>query len=230
MLCIPLLHVFTNFSVFAYDHLVLALFAGATLRLWQRGPADRGFDALLFVAAFAKETAILLPLAALATESRLGRQAGVRFARRIAVVAVIQGVLIWSVADRPGEIVELHLRENWATATQLQSWLSTEGFDRTVAFPGGLPVHRPVGFHLGVWAPLFVLAFLGSRREPRLGRALLVMALPLAALQFSFGVFNEVRNFYEVLPALLWLAAAGGLRVLGSVRSDHVRVRPGEVP
>jgi hypothetical protein len=215
ILVLPLLHVFTNFSVFAYDHLVLALFAAATLRLWLRGPADRGFDGLVLVAAFAKETALLLPLAALATEPRLGREGLWRFARRTAVVTLVQGALLWSVAGRPGEVVELHLRENLAIATQLSSWFATEAFEKTVFLPRGLAWPRPVGFHLGVWGPIVALAVVGAGRERSLGRATLAMALPLAALQFSFGVFNEVRNFYEVFPSLVWLSAAGMCRLLG---------------
>jgi hypothetical protein len=219
-LAVPLLHVFTNFSVFAYDQLVLALFAAATLRLWRRGARDRGFDALVAVAALAKETAVLLPLAALAVDDApLSRRLG-RFAARAGVVAAIQAALAWSVADRPGELVEMHLADNLRVVSQLSSWLVFEPFEHTVAFPGGLPIARPVGLNLLVWLPLVALAVHGGRSEPRLARALLAMALPLVALQFSFGVFNEIRNFYELLPALLWLACAGALRRSAASRAS----------
>ncbi len=233
LLAVPILHVFTNFSVFVYDHFVLALFAATTLRLWRSGARDRAVDVWIAVTALAKETAILLPIAAFAVDDGPLRERAVRLARRGAIVVALQALLAWSVSDRPGALVEVHVRENLALAAHASSWFVFEPFDRTVLLPNGLPFGRPVGLNLLVWLPIAALGVVGARREPRLGRMLAVMAVPLVALQFAFGVFNEVRNFYELLPALLWLAAAGVLAIAardqapGTRRASH---RPSSIP
>jgi len=222
LLGVPLLHVFTNFQVFAYDHLVLALFAAASLCLWRRGAGNGILDVLIAVAAVAKETAVLLTIAALAVDDGPITQRLGRFVRRVAIVALIQTGLVLMVSDRPGFPVEEHIRENWVLVTQWRNWFAFQPFESTVLFPGGLPFGRPVGFNLFVWVPLFALAMRGARREWRLARALVVMAIPLVPLQLMFGMFNEVRDLYELLPALLWLAVAGAMPAEGR---EHARQR-----
>jgi hypothetical protein len=201
---------FGQYSVFIYDPLVMALWAGATLAVVRERP--RVVDALVLACALTKETAIALPLAAwfVAPPRRRGR----RFALRTAVVVLVQAALVFIFRHRAGDVVETHWSENLGLASRLELWFQFEPYETTVAFPRGLAIARPVGFNLLLWVPLVIVAAVGwrdAKRPVRWATATLVaLALPL---QVTICMLHEIRDLYEVFPWLLWLIALGLARI-----------------
>ncbi len=197
---------FAPYASYLYDPALLCLYTAALALL-----ARRQFGAYLAVLAVAcsnKETAVLLPLVFyLAYRGDPGLSTRRFFAllvAQVALVALIAGGLAWSYSDNPGGPLEVRGLRN---VYELPRWSLGTIAAAVIAF---------------------VLVARGWSAKPAFLRAALVPLVPLVTLAACFGYVDELRDYYEVYPVLLLLAAPTLLAAVGvelGLRHDARRSR-----
>ena len=173
---------FFRYYSYLYDfpHLVLFCYAMAmmSLRRW------KAYLPLFVLACLSKETTVLL-IAVFVIHYWKARKTMPFFALAAAQVVVFASVKFWLntlFADNPGASVEFHLGHNLML--------------------------NPYGFsQVGVLVGLGVLCAKDWRDQPAFLRSAVWMLLPLIGLTFLFGLLDEYRDYYEVYPVVLLLAA-----------------------
>jgi hypothetical protein len=189
---IPL--VFFRYSNLVHDPTTLFVF---TLCLYLIVKRSRVWYLVVFpFAVLNKETAILLPIIFLLRESRFSprRQLAGLMVVQLGVYGGVRLLLTHALKGQPGSLVEMHLRDN-------------------LALMRGLGVYAKT---LGAVGPLAVPVFYGWRRKPVfLRRGLIATAFPLASAAFFFGMFAELRGYYEAYPFVFLLAVPAVAEVFG---------------
>ncbi len=176
-----------------YDIFIIATFTGALLCLW-----DRRYLVFCLIAGIGTlnhENTLILAFVALAVCYR-------RETRR-KVAAVVGGTLMaWLIAKVGISIaVPMHASFHYRVITNL--WQ---------------PVHQPraILFSLVELSPMFLCTVLGWSEASRRLRCSAFMLVPLLAVTYVFGQFEESRQFYAFIP----IAIAFALSALPRVESE----------
>jgi hypothetical protein len=187
---------------YLYDFATLVLF---TLALDAIARKSLGrFYVIFALGVLNKETMILATLVfALVSWERLPRSTIVKHVTaQLALFGGIRLALERVFAGNPGGPAEWHLIKNWRLA---------------------LAPPDPWSLVLLAAGGILVFARLGQR--PRLLRQALVVLIPLLATYVLFGIYGEIRVFYEAYPLLFLLAFQNVCEALG--RPLRERVAPG---
>lgn len=195
----------------AYSSYLIDVFT-PTLVVWTLYLAIRrrwtAYHLLLLVAAFHKETMVLIPMALAYLYFR--QPPWPRFLGTVAIqVIVVLGIrvyLAWLFRENPGGAIEFHLLDH---NLSLNVWrMFAPRLILLVALLGGL-----------------VLKDLGQK--PRGIKALAIVALPLLALAVPFGYIDEIRQYAEAYPGLVCLAFP---TLIASILPGRVVRRAASVP
>jgi len=177
---------------YLYDFATLVLFTLA-LDAIARNRLGR-FYAVFAIGVLNKETMILATLVfALVASARLPRSTLVK---HVAAQLVLFGGMRWALdrafAGNPGGPAEWHLIKNWR-----------------------LVLAQPDPWSLVLLAAGGVLVFARLGQRPRFLRCALVVLIPLLASYAAFGIYGEIRVFYEAYPILFLLAFQNVCETLG---------------
>jgi hypothetical protein len=150
----------------------------------------RAFLILYTVACFNKETTILLTM--VFTLHFFGRGSRMSWKHyfqllglQLGIFFLIRLLITWIFRNNPGAPLEFHL------------------LDHNVAL-----LLRPYGYTpLAVILCVTLLVFYRWTEKPPFLRNGLSILIPLAGMTLLFGYLDELRDFYEVYPVLLLLAA-----------------------
>lgn len=193
------LYKYTNYI---YDPATLFLF---TLGLGLMARRRWGlFLAVYFFACLNKETTILLTLIfVLVNRSAPGMNA--RTYRKVLVAqlvifAAVKGALTLAFRNNPGSVVEFHFDQTFA--------ILTRGFSLET---------------LMAWVGLGLLVFHRWDEKPLFLRRGLIIAIPLVLLTSILGFVDELRDYYEVYPIVLLLAAHSVMAL--TARQTEVQAR-----
>jgi hypothetical protein len=200
--CLPFF--FARGTHFLYDFATLMFMALGLLLIERRrfGP----YYAVMVLALLNKETAVLLVLV---FAVRLWHQLPTRvllahLAAQVTLAVAVRAVLLVVFRNNPGAPAQ------WALPKNLLL-MADRGID--------LPT-------LGLFAVLLLAVSTRWRHEPALLKAALVMLPPLCLAYVLFGVYGEIRIFYEVVPAGVVWAFNAGLALIGAAPSAAPRPLP----
>lgn len=200
LLCLPFF--FRVGSHFLHDFATLMFMALGLLLMERRRFVL--FYPVLALALLNKETAVLLvPVFAVRffREMRRGEWLA-HLAAQVAVTIAVRSFLLYLFRANPGEPMHWYLHKNLLLMRE-------RGIDVPTAILCGV---------------LFVAVALRWRAEHALLKAALVMVPPLSVAYVLFGIYGEIRIFYEIVPAgVIWVFGAA-LAAAGSAPIDH---RPG---
>jgi len=188
---------------FVYDFPALFLFTLLLLFMWRRSWC--WFYPVYVLALLNKETAVFVTLVfAFHFRSRLPRREfHAHLFSMFGLFFLIKSGLSLAFAGNPGPLLEWHLRDNlFALITPFSLGAASD------------------------FALVLLLTFHDFRQKPRFLRDALVIAVPLLALQVPFGVWGEIRVYYEVYPALFLLMAHSALGFVGLARAPEGRGDP----
>jgi len=191
---------------YLYDFATLLFFTLGLLLLRRR--QWRWFLAVFAVSCFNKETTILLTLVmAIDYAGRLEPRAyRSLLAIQIAVFLASRAILFLAFHGNPGSDLEFHLMDH-----NLRFLLKAYPLASVMA-----------------WVLVAALVAFDWRNKPRILRNSLWMLVPLLSLASVFGYLDELRDFYEVFPAVVLLMAYSLVRVAGVriVSRSEVHVPP----
>ena len=120
---------------------------------------------------------------------------------QVAIFVLIKGVLAYIYLDNPGSFVEFHL------------------YDYNM-----IRLRKIKPFALLLWGGgACFLVFYQWVRKPRFLRVALIMLVPLVSLTLLLGFIDEWRDYYEVYPVLVLLAAHTVGKLIGLSMGDISR-------
>jgi hypothetical protein len=191
---------------YLYDFSTLLLFTLALGALARRRMST--FYLVFVLGCLNKETMILATLAFILGERSRSASAMLRWhvLAQVGLFAAAQVALHYVFADNPGGAVEWHLVENLRLMRTL-----------------------PAGTSVLLLVSSAFLALARFREAPVFLRRSAVLVVPLLASYLFFGIYGEVRVFYEVYPALFLLAfhsACSGLGLHLTPREAAPRPEP----
>jgi hypothetical protein len=189
-LCLlPSLFVYVSYL---YDFATLFLFTLGLLLLRRRQWI--GFLVVVAISCFNKETAILLTMLMwiACAGGRRPKWYRTLLAVQLALFAVSRVILFLAFRENAGSNLEFHLIDH------------------------NLRLVRPYPpASVMAWVMVAALVAFDWRNKPRILRNSLWMLVPLSSLGFVFGYFDELRDYYEVFPAVVLLMAYSLVRLAG---------------
>ena len=207
---IPVFYLFPNYC-YDFSHLFLLTLAMYYMykREWLK------YIIVYFFAILNKETVVLLTLLFLIynwselPRPQLLKLAGIQFM----IFAVIKGALFIIFRHNPGGFVEFHLQFNLKHLTKLANYvwfgIPPKGF--LMPFPLNIP--QPIGLNVICFAPVAFLVSYRWREKPLFLRQAMISLPILVFLTLFLGIIHELRDYYDVLPAVYILATIGLYRV-----------------
>jgi len=193
---------FSKGTHYLYDFPALTLFTLA-LALLARG-RSRAFYWVFAVGTLNKETMILATLVFVLTSWRSLPRATLlkHVAAQSLLFLAIQIVLRLIFAGTPGGAVEPHLEKNLILLASSNGPLT-----------------------LGLLGAIALLVLARFDRKPALLRKSLALLIPLGVSYFCFGIYGEIRVFYEAFPVLFLLAFQNAAEACGlRLRQHETRV------
>ncbi len=192
-----------------YDFATVLLFAAGLLFIWRQ--QWWSYFAVFLLATLNKETSILLTLVWFVWNWRAVRlplrDRSIRLALQLGAWLLIRGGLAYLFRNNPGTALEWHLERNFAHLINPASYLLFRPSARFI--PRGLNI---------VYLALLAWIVVRFRRVPKFVRIGLLPLLPLVVAAFCFGYIDELRDYYEVYPALM-LALTASLISPGRIPS-----------
>ena len=169
------LFTFLNY-VHLYDLATLGLATAALTAMAAK--RTRTYLVLFILMVINKETAILLTLVHVVT----GKPSRTAILFQVGIWALVRSAVAFAFRDNPGSGVEFHLLDH--NLKLLKYWpLST----------------------VLAWIAVVVLVRVDWKEKPRFLRQALVMGVPLIGLTLFFGFLDELRDYYEMYPIVLFL-------------------------
>ena len=192
-----------NYSNYVYDFPALLLFTLGLLFLKQRKWIH--FLILFFIACFNKETIILLTMI-FAIHYYSDNEIKKKFfyqliAVQIAIFGLIKILLLILFIENPGGFVEFHL------------------LDRNYLLFNGYSLSTFV-----VLLIIFLSIFSRWDEKPKFLKDALWIGIPLLILTLLFGFFDELRDYYEVLPIIILVISFNIAKILGVGLVQRVRI------
>ena len=181
-------------SYFMYDYPNLFLFSACFLFLYQRKWTL--FYVLFALTCFSKETAILLPFVFFLNrrEPQFRNRFWRHFFGQSAIWVIITIFLRYVFRHNPGQLVEFQLlKRNIPIVLDPASYFQ---FDALLL---------PRDLNLLLIALLAVLVCRNWKKKPLFMRKSLAILIPLVGLGFFFGIIDEMRIYYEVVPIVFML-------------------------
>lgn len=179
--------------VAVYDFPTVLFFTLGPLMLLKR--RWWGYMVVFALACVNKETAVLLAVLFVLYVLRgrlLERRAGLMLlGGQLAIFAAIFAVLSLVFRGNPGTPLEFHLTDNF---TFLRPF--------------------PLSWFIA-WGVIAALTFHEWRRKPILLRQSLALLIILVATTLFFGILNELRDYFEVYPAVVLLMGWSVARLMG---------------
>lgn len=183
-----------NYSNYIYDFPALFLFTFGLFLLQKRN--WKYFLILFFVSSFNKETTILLTLIFAIhfyKDDTLSRQIYSRLIiSQILIFLVVKIFLYLVFMNNPGGFVEFHL------------------IDRNYLLFNGYSLTTFVALLI-----IFLATFSRWSSKSKFLKNSLWIAIPLIILTIFFGFFDELRDYYEVLPIVILLTSFNIAKILG---------------
>jgi hypothetical protein len=184
-----------NYSNYIYDFPALFLFTLGLLFLRQR--KWNHFLILFLIACFNKETVILLTMI-FAIHFYNNKEITKKFyyqliAVQLLVFGFIKILLFILFFDNPGGIVEFHLID--------RNYLLFNGYSLTT---------------FAVLLILVLSIFSNWNDKPKFLKDSLWIGIPLLILTLLFGFFDELRDYYEVLPVIILLISYNIAKILNA--------------
>ncbi len=183
-----------QYSNYIYDFPTLFLFTLGLLLLKQRN--WKFFLMLFFIACFNKETIILLTLIFAihfhkdaAIDRKLYYQLS---AAQLVIFTVVKIFLYILFMNNPGGFVEFHLID--------RNYLLFNGYSLTTFV---------------VLLIIFLAIFSYWNEKPKFIKDSMWIAVPLLILTFFLGFFDELRDYYEILPVAILLISFNIAKIFG---------------
>ena len=184
-----------NYSNYVYDFPALFLFTLGLLFLKQR--KWNHFLILFLIACFNKETIILLTMIFAIhfyNDKEMERKFYYKLiAAQLLIFGFIKILLFILFFDNPGGIVEFHLID--------RNYLLFNGYSLTTFV---------------VLLIITLTIFSGWSEKPKFLKDALWIGIPLLILTLLFGFFDELRDYYEVLPVIILLISYSIAKILNA--------------
>lgn len=182
-----------NYSNYVYDFPALFLFTLGLLFLKQQ--SWKNYLLLFFIACFNKETIILLTMI-FAIHFYNHKNISKKFyyqliAVQLAVFGLIKIFLLILFFSNPGGLLEFHLID--------RNYLLLNGYSLTTFV---------------VLMVIILAVFSSWDGKPKFLRDSLWIGIPLLILTLLFGFFDELRDYYEVLPIMILLISYSIAKIL----------------
>jgi len=201
--------IFYDCAVYMFDFPHLVLFTLGMYLLYKQNWAL--YLIVLGVSILNKETGILMVVIfAIVYISRMDRARFIKLLGiQIAIFLVIKISLYTIFRDLPGGFVEWRLGDNIEHLAKLSNYFRFTPTGRSMLLPINLNIPLPRGINLPMFVAIVLVVWYRWREKPLFLRKALGYLVVVVPLALTMGLVFELRAYFDVLPIIYLLGAAG---------------------